>query len=171
MNETLKVDAIAPSQTSDREPLPARWEPEHVGKRIVKAFATLDRLPKVRGPRKPGGHWPGHCVEWADQLAQAELDESERRTREQRSNRILSRPTGAEIAHMEAAFDWLLELHAHDTGMALVTSFWALRCARGRSIKKLCAEKSWALHTFYRKRTKALTYLAKWLNDTGVAVF
>ena len=66
-----------------RETLPALWDADLVGKRLVQAFVTLDRLPRLRGPRKPGGHWPRTVTEWADQLAQAELEESERRTRQQ----------------------------------------------------------------------------------------
>lgn len=155
----------------ERERLPEQWEPEHVGKRLVKALVTLDRLPRLRGPREPGGHWLHHAIEWADQLAQAELDESERRSRERAANRTMVRPTSAEIGQMEAAFDWLRELRAEDPGMALVTSLWALRSARGRSVKALCAEKHWAPHTFYRKRAKALSHLAAWLNAKGAPVF
>ena len=55
--------------------------------------------------------------------------------------------------------------------MALVTTLWALRAARGRSIKKLCAEKQWAPHTFFRKRAKALARLAQALNARGAPVF
>jgi hypothetical protein len=154
--------------TKDR---PAHWDAKLVGAALVKAFTTLDRLPRARGPREPGGHWPGHAVEWADQLAIAELDEDERRAREKARNRVLMRPTGLEIARMEEAFDWLRELQAQDSGMALVTSLWALRSARGRSVKALCAEKHWAPHTFYRKRAKALAHLAAWLNRHGKPVF
>ena len=88
---------------------------------------------RSRGPREPGGHWPKHAVEWADRLAQAELSEAERRAREAAQNFTILRPTSAEIAEMEAAFDWLRELRAVDSGMALVTSLWALRTARRKS--------------------------------------
>jgi hypothetical protein len=150
---------------------PPAWTPDHVGRMLVKAFVTLDRLPQVRGPRKPGGHWPTHMVEWADQLAAAELDEAERRDRERALNRVTIRPTAVEIRQMEAAFDWLRELRDEDAGMALVTSLWALRSARGRSVKRLIAEKKWAPHTFYRKRAKALGFLAARLDARGVPVF
>ncbi len=154
-----------------REALPPRWDADHVGKRLVQAFVTLDRLPRLRGPREPSGHWPRTVTEWADQLAHAELAESERRTRQQAANRTLIRPSAAEITHMETAFEWLSELRAEDSGMALITTLWALRAARGRSIKKLCAEKQWAPHTFFRKRAKALASLAEALNARGVPVF
>jgi hypothetical protein len=110
-------------------------------------------------------------IEWADQLASAELDESERRDREHSRNRVTLRPTAVEIRQMDCAFDWLRELRDADPGMALVTSLWALRSARGRSVKKLIAEKKWAPHTFYRKRAKALEFLAARLEARGVPVF
>ncbi|HUZ90620.1 MAG TPA: hypothetical protein VMU78_01765 [Methylocella sp.] len=166
--------SAAPSEgpfAAKRETLPLLWEADHVGKKLVQAFATLDRLPRVRGPREPGGHWPRTLTEWADRLAQAELEESERRARERAYNRTVIRPLAIEIQRMEAAFEWLRELRDLDSGMALVTTLWALRSARGRSIKKLCAEKQWAPHTFFRKRAKALETLAQILNARGVPVF
>jgi hypothetical protein len=73
-----------------------------VGKKLIQAFITLDRLPRFRGPKEPGGHWPRTITEWADQLAQAELEESERHARQEISNRVIIRPTASEIAQMEA---------------------------------------------------------------------
>jgi len=86
-------------------------------------------------------------------------------------NSTVIRPRAVEIQRMDAALEWLRELHDLDSGMALVTTLWALRSARGRSIKKLCAEKQWAPHTFFRKRAKALETLAQILNARGVPVF
>lgn len=168
-DQDLPMPGLVLGEDLDRAP--SRWDAERVGAALVKAFVTLDRLPRSRGPREPGGHWPRHAVEWADQLAQAELEEDERREREQLRNKTLMRPTSLEIAQMEAAFDWLRELRTVDSGMALVTSLWAVRSARGRSVKQLCVEKHWAPHTFYRKRAKALAYLSEWLDGRGVTVF
>jgi hypothetical protein len=161
--------AITPG--TGRETLPLLWDAETVGKRLVQAFATLDRLPRVRGPREPGGHWPRTLTEWADRLAQAELEESERRARDKVFNRTVIRPSAIEIQQMEAALEWLRQLRDVDSGMALVTTLWALRSSRGRSIKKLCEEKQWAPHTFFRKRAKALETLAQTLNARGTPVF
>ena len=152
-------------------PAPELWTPDHVARRLVAAFRILDRLPRVRGPRQPGEHWPGHRVEWADQLAQAELPESEKRERAEWRNRIGLTPTGVEITQMEASLDWLRDLRATDSGMALVTTLWALRAARRRSVRALCREKKWAPHTFYRLRARALDHLATTLNARGTAVF
>jgi hypothetical protein len=171
MDEAAMAGRCEASLVAGREALPPLWDAALVGKRLVQAFVTLDRLPRLRGPRAPGGHWPRTVTEWADQLAQAELEESERRTRQQAANRTVIRPSAAEITHMETAFEWLSELRVEDSGMALVTTLWAMRSARGRSIKKLCAEKHWAPHTFFRKRAKALAILAEMLNARGMPVF
>jgi hypothetical protein len=169
--DEAKPDGFEGCHVAQAEPLPLRWEPEHVGERLVKAFRTLDRLPRLRGPREPGGHWVRHAIEWADQLAQAELPEAERQERAERQNERLLRPTGAEIKEMDMALEWLRTLRDADSGMALVTSLWALRVARHRSVKALCKERHWAPHTFYRKRAKALEHLARMLNARGMAVF
>jgi hypothetical protein len=167
----MKINALEAPYDEAREEIPALWEPDHVGRRLVKAFVTLDRLPRLKGPREPGGHWPQHAVEWADRLARAELSDAERRTREAAQNFTNLRPTSAEIAAMETALDWLRELRGVDSGMALVTSLWAITAARHRSVRKLCAKRGWAPYTFYRKRAKALRFLAEALNARNVAVF
>jgi hypothetical protein len=152
-------------------PPPERWSADHVALRLVEAFRTLDRMPKVKGPRQAGNHWPRHRLEWADQLAQAELPAAERRERADRQNLLALRPDGAAIARMDRALEWLRDLRAIDPGLALVTSFWALRAARRRSVRALCREKGWVPATFYKLRGRALATLADELNRRGVAVF
>jgi hypothetical protein len=169
--DDMEIEGFEGFYVPNEKVLPARWVPEHVGERLVKAFRTLDRLPRVRGPREPGGHWVRHAIEWADQLAQAELPEEERRERAERQNEALLRPTGAEIKQMDLVLEWLRDLRAADPGMALVTTLWAYRAARHRSIKALCKERQWTPHTFYRKRAKALEHLAALLNARHVPVF
>ncbi len=171
MDDDMKINALERPYDEENFGIPLRQEPEHVGRRLVKAFTTLDRLPRDRGPREPGGHWPKHAVEWVDRLAQAELSDAERRTRDAARNFTVLRPTSTELAEMEKAFDWLRELRAVDSGTALVTSLWALRTARRKSVRRLCTEKQWAPHTFYRKRAKALAYLAELLNSRNAPVF
>lgn len=151
--------------------LPPAWTAEHVGQRLVDAMRTLDRLPRVKGPRAAGNHWMPTQLEWADRLAQAELPEAERREREERRNSLALRPSGAAIDRMDRALDWLRELRDRDPGLALVTSLWALRAARGRSLRGLCRERGWAPGTFYKLRARALDHLAAALNGRGAAVF
>ena len=150
---------------------PERWTPEHVALRLVEAFRTLDRMPRVKGPRQAGNHWPQHRLEWADQLAQAELPAAERRERADRQHLLALRPDGVAITRMDTALEWLRDLRAIDSGLALVTSFWALRAARRRSVRALCREKGWVPATFYKLRGRALARLADELNRRGVAVF
>lgn len=171
MDEDLKINALEAPYAPEQEATPLVWEPEYVGRKLIAAFVTLDRLPRVRGPREPGRHWPHHAIEWADQLAQSELDPAEKRAREAQQNRIIVRPTAADIAGMDAAFDWLRELRQFDSGLALVATLWALYSARHRSIRKLCVARQWAPYMFYRKRAKALAHLAQWLRERAVSVF
>ena len=161
------LDVAAP----DEDAPPERWTPEHVGRRLVDAFRTLDRLPRARGPRQPGNHWPNTRLEWADQLAQAELPAAERLERDVLRNALALRPSGREIDRMGRALDWLRDLRAVDPGLALVTHLWALRAARRRSLRALCREKGWAPGTFYKLRARALDHLATTLNVSAVPVF
>lgn len=163
--------ADAPKEPAAPALLLSSWTPEHVALRLVEAFRTLDLMPRVESPRQTGNHWPRHRIEWADRLAQAELPEAERREREARRNEQAFRPSGAAIARMDTALDWLRDLRAIDPGLALVTSLWALRAARRRSLRALCREKGWAPATFYKLRARALGQLASSLNARGVAVF
>lgn len=151
--------------------VPPRWTADHVARRLVEAFKTLDRMPRLAGPRQPGNHWPRHRLEWVDQLAQAELPEAERREREALRNESLLRPDGVAIARMDKALEWLRDLRAVDPGLSRVTSLWALRTARGRSVRALCREKGWVPATFYKLRGRALDQMAATLNAGGVAVF
>ena len=105
------------------------------------------------------------------QVAQVPADAEERRERAERQNLLSTRPDGAAIARMDMALEWLRDLRAIDSGLALVTSFWALRAARHRSVRALCREKGWVPATFYKLRGRALARLADELNRRGVAVF
>jgi len=169
--DTAPLAQFAASSCGEASPS-SLWDMAQVGKALVNAFKTLDKLPRPKGPRAAGNHWVPTKAEWADLLAQAELDEAERKERQRRhEDKILNRPSASEIKQMEAMLDWLRELRNIDSGLALVATLWALRTARRRSIKKLCLEKGWAPHTFFRKRVKALETLASMLNAHGVAVF
>ncbi len=167
----MSLEPFEPLDVTPPGDVPTSWTAEHVGQRLVDAFRTLDRLPRTKGPREPGNHWPRHRVEWADQIAQAELPEVERRAREELRNALSLRPSGHEIDRMDRALEWLRDLRALDPGLALVTSLWALRIARRRSLRALCREKGWAPATFYKLRARALDHLAATLNRSGVAVF
>ncbi len=166
-----KINALECPYDEASEETPLEWDGPHVGRCLVKACITLHRLPKLRGPKEPGGHWPKHAIEWADQLAQAELDETERNERQSRQNFVLLRPTAAELSNMDKTLEWVRDLRNIDAGMAVVVMAWALRKAKQRSIKELCKEHGWGYSTFHRKLTKGLDTIAKKLNQTNVRVF
>ena len=152
-------------------PRPERWDGDHVGRRLVDAFRTLDRLPRPKGPRQAGNHWPLHRVEWADRLAQAELPERERRERERRQNDLAFRPSGGEIARMDAALDWLRDLRGRDPDLALLVTLWAYRTVRRRPLRALAQELGISPPTFYKRRDRALAWLAETLEAQAVPVF
>lgn len=152
--------------------LPPAWTPAHVGDRLVEAMRTLDRLPRPRGPRAPGNHWPQHRLEEHDRLAQAELPEPERRERAgARLAELALRPSGAALDRMDRALEWLRLLRAHDPDLALIATLWANRLARGRSLRALCRERGWTPQTFHTRKTKALAAIAAALETRGEPVF
>ena len=164
-------DAEADNGFLDAGEVPPCWTPEHVGHRLVEAMATLDRLPRPRGPRAPGNHWPAHRLEWADTLAQAELPEAERRERAgARLSELALRPSGRAIDRMDQALDWLRELRGREAELALLATLWAHRTARGRSLRRLCRERGWVPQTFYKRRARALESVAVALTRSGTAV-
>lgn len=167
---TTATDALDEALGSESAP-PPRWTPDHVARRLVDAFATLDRLPRPRGPRAAGNHWPSHRVEWADQLAQAELPDVEKRERARlRVNALIRPPSGQEIKKMDEALEWLRVLRARDAGLAELLSFWALYAARKRSVRAICRLRNWKPPTFYYQRGRALDLLAMWLESEGTPV-
>jgi hypothetical protein len=152
-------------------PLPTVWTPDHVARRLVEAFRTLDKMPRPKGPRGAGNHWPQTRVEWADQLAQAELPEDERRARAEQRHALAFRPTGAEIAQMDKVLDWLRCLRQETAELALVLSLWAVRAARRRSVRAICREMGWTSSTFYYQRACALERISAELNRRATPVF
>jgi hypothetical protein len=145
----------------DDDFVPEAWDAEHVGRRLVDAFAVNDRCPRVRGPRGAGNSWI------------AEIPQEYKPSADERSKMPSPRvaPTGLELEHMEMAFDWLRLLRQADSALASIAGQWALAIARGQSIKALCQRKSWALRTFHRKRSQALEWIVTRLEQCGIPVF
>ena len=165
------LDGFCSDVDASDAPHPAAWTPDHVGQRLVEAMRTLDRLPRPKGPRAPGNHWPQHRLEWADKLAQAELPDAEKRERTaSRLTELIRRPSGAEIDRMDRALDWLRDLREEAPDLALVATLWAWRLARRRSIRALCRERGWTPQTFHNRRARALAAIVAVLARRGEAV-
>ena len=154
------------------ERVPDRWTPHHVGVRLVDAFKTLERTPRVPGPREPGAAWPSYQYDWADRLAQAEQTATERKDRErQQNNNVRIRPSAVELQQMDAAFDWLRQLREFDEGFAVQLVAWTVRSAKGKSVRDLCKERGWSFQNFYRRIGKGKSWISDRLNSTSSPVF
>lgn len=164
----LKVNVHeAPHRPAD-DGLPDTWTPEHVGKRIVEAFETLAKLPRVRGPKDPGNAWPQHLYDRADLNAQASLSEAEQRDRQRERHRTVGRATGEDLRRLDIVFDWLRELHRADEELCRVVQTWARLRASGRSVKDWCRDNPLSFQAFYRRRDKGLAIIVDRLGASPV---
>ena len=162
------LDALAPSDPSldqDAAP-PSAWTPGHVGRRLVEAMRTLDRLPRPRGPRAPGN---GRST--GSNGPPSSPSPSCPRRSGARLSELALRPSGLAIDRMDRALEWLRLLRATSPDLALVATLWAHRSARGRSLRALCRERGWTPQTFHNRKTRALTAIAAALETRGEPVF
>ena len=141
-------------------------------KRLVEAFATLDRLPGVKGPRAPGQHWPP---------AQSRMGGSARAGRTARKRAGASAWSFAIRLCCAPARRISAGWNARSNGYAIcapptAASPW-LRASgpSGRPATGPFAgsavKKAGRRGTFYKLRAKALEQLAAGLNARGTAVF
>ena len=86
--------------------VPPAWIGEHVGVRLVEAFKTLALMPVANGPRMPHNAWPRYKIEWADLLAQKEMERADKELRAAAANRVRLAPSRQDISRMESALVW-----------------------------------------------------------------
>jgi len=146
-------------------PIPERWTAEHVGRRLVDAFNILHRMPPLPRPSNPGNAMPDVVRDVDDVRAKSAED------RWEELMRLSERPTHLEITRMEGALEWLRQLKAHDSGMALQLMHWANQIARHRSIRRLCIQQRWCPSVFYRKVHMAKLWLSSWLNSANLPCY
>lgn len=165
--EIEKINALEAPWDPRREAIPDIWTSEHVSKRLLEAFETMSRLPRIRGPRMPGNNWPEVFYDaedkrgWGQYLADREAEK----------NRSVVRPTAAEIQQMEIAFAWIADLRQVDSGLAVYVQAWgAAKCA-GRPLRDLCRKRKWSFKTFYRRLGVALSTIAERANLTRLPVW
>ncbi len=143
------------------EIIPKTWTPDHLGKRIVEAFVTLDRLPGLRGPKKPGNSWPQHIYEWADKLAQEEISVQEKSRRRRAQNAVRINPTAEDLRRMDVVLGWLSDFTRADYHECRIVQRWArLRSIPGRTVRGECERVGLNHMAFYRARDRALAALA-----------
>lgn len=73
-NDGLIAEWHPLDQVPAPEFVPPTWDGPHVGKRLIEALETLQRLPMRNGPRAFGNGWPSYQREWSDLLAQQEAE-------------------------------------------------------------------------------------------------
>ena len=55
MEEEAMASRCDAPRFAGRETLPSLWDADLVGKRLVQAIVTLDRLPRLADPARPAG--------------------------------------------------------------------------------------------------------------------
>ncbi len=76
-------------------PIPDRWTPDHVGRRLIDAFRVLDRMPKIAGPKGASTGWPEIERSAEDRKGWVEQDRYEELVRS------AAKPTRLEMTRME----------------------------------------------------------------------
>jgi hypothetical protein len=107
------------------EDLPTFWTPEYVGLRLIEAYETLGRTPRVRGPaplRALGS--PRDYSYTAD----------DREEHEHATAPAVVLPTLEQINRMDQAFDWLSEYLGHGEGRTQLQA-WAHQRSKGKQIR------------------------------------
>lgn len=109
--------------------VPTEWTPEHVGARLVEAFAILRKAGAHVGPMQFGNAWPDYLRTKAEVN---DLDALANHTAEAHMDR--SRPTSDEVSRMNEALRWPMD---YLDGMVLASDalmFWAYAKATGRDM-------------------------------------
>src|SRR5260370_279837 len=139
--------------------LPSRWTIEHVEHRLIDAFKVNDRLPKVRGPKQPGGGHPQVSHSREDIEGQEAVALNPKRFP----------PTAQELTLMERVLEWLA--YVTDLILRLALRDWMRVESKGYSQKAFCLANGKLLKTFVYEKDRALAQIAAALNSRRVAVF
>ena len=159
------------SGTRAPEYIPPFWIGAHVGKRLVEALQTLQRIPINGCPQGFANSWPEYAIEWTDQLAQLEGDEEQLRQEAAARNWTKIVPSSVEISRMETAISWPAKYLGDVPQLLRVVGAVAHARARYRDI-------AWAAHRLKlpgrlarRWNNKGLDLIAEGLRHDEVEVF
>jgi hypothetical protein len=163
---TDKWSSPANDHSHDDDSVPTRWTAEYCQRRLLDAFRTDAALPRVNGPKQPGGahpsvfNSPAEIAATENEIARmADVPSTSRR----------SRPTQAEIGIMERIFAWLAIVT--DLVLRLALRDWLRTECSGRSHQVYCRERGVLFATFIYRKNEALAIVAAALNGRRVAVF
>jgi hypothetical protein len=180
MLNDLRVNSLERPYEPDLDPIPSEWTPDHLSRRLVDAFATLRRMPRVPGPRQPGNHGPAYVHTGLDVRgwdnpenvlpAVAALGNPfEERKCDMNADRLP--PSKTEILQMETCNEYLRWFRNHDATGALVLARWAMATAFGSSVAKQANALDMAKSSFYARRESGLKACAAMLNRRSEPVF
>ncbi len=165
--EAEKVNSLERPYFGRDDRVPAKWDAQHVGRRIVDAWRTDARMPKPRGPKEPAAAWPPYLHEFADWTG---LTAMETRERMQDRNERLGRlpPTTDEITQRDHVLDWFLLVKRQNEQWCMRLMSWADSSYRNVNHEDACRARKWSVRTYWRHVEKAKGYLAQWLNGQNI---
>jgi hypothetical protein len=153
------------------EYVPAVWTPTHAGQRLADGLRTLRQMPVAPGPREFGGSWPAWSYEWADLLAQQEMESDQRELIERQKNRTRIRPSARQIAEMERTISWPATYLRHDQRVLRAVQACSLCRARGLDLDRAAHRLRIAPHILRARYLRGLDHIAAGLTRDNVAVF
>ncbi len=161
-------------------PIPGEWTPDHVARRLVEAFRTDHRMPRIERPKAPNSvHFAVTSEIVLDQDggidSEALAIAIEARLDDQRG----LHPAPQEVAVMETCFGWLALVRESDLDACLALRAWAVRMAGAPSLKRASgnsiraiARKLGTTHvSLLKRKDRALSLVCSRLNADRVAVF
>lgn len=160
-----KVNALEQPYFGRQDRIPAKWDAQHVGRRLVDALEIDSRMPRVRGPKEPGAAWPAYRHEFADLVGLTAL---ERRERESAQNRTRIVPSSEEVGQRDKVLEWFREIRRVNESWFARLMAWTDASYRNVNHLDLCRSKKWSVRTYWRHVDKAKSYLAQWLNQQNV---
>jgi hypothetical protein len=164
---------------------------DEISERIVEAFKVDRRLPRVKSPKAPGGSHPTVFRSEKERLEAAEA----RKLADIEDEPITIRPTQAEIAQAEEAFEWIsavastgsrvitanddedgrtIRISENDQAsldIALALRLWAAREAQpvktkgAKSLRSISASLGMPPMKLIRRKDKALSLIVERLNS------
>jgi hypothetical protein len=154
--------AIAPPPTaSARDTLPDEWNIVHVMNRLQEAFEVIGRLPMTTRPRAYANSMPRYAYEQSDLIAQVETMELEKHMAAR--NRVVPRPSPAEIQRCEQALAWMTLIADDAIGSKReirqavgLGALWEARRVDAGYIKQSCKARGFSSRTFQRRKVQGL---------------
>lgn len=168
MNGDWKAAEYVPDPYGPDAPVPTRWTPTHVARRLIEAFRVDRRMPRIERPKSPGSAHPAmeYSREEMEIWETVPLDPS----------RFI--PTHPEIDLMETAFAWLQIINRTDFDGLVALRIWAIRMSSGAtrrgsgtSVRAIACKLGVSHIKLLRRKDCALSAIASELNAKKMPVW